>query len=245
MRRRYLHEKLIRRPLALLLAGCMTLASSLSAAELHSTEFASSHGPKILVIGDSMLAWHKISGRSIGDVVSRELGGELSDHSIAAARFNYALPITGALGLNIAKQYRRGNWDWVIVNGGGNDLWFGCGCQSCDRVIDKMISADGRSGKIPNLIDRIRGDGARVIFVGYLHSPGVPSIIDGCKNEDVEFERRIALLAKATRGFIFLPASGLVLNGDKSYHSLDRIHPSVKGSAVVGKMIASAIRSAR
>jgi acyl-CoA thioesterase I len=236
-------------PIRSLVAGTilafLTISGSLRAAEVDSTKSTSTHGPKILAIGDSMLAWHKVSGRSIGDVVSQRLNAEIVDHSIAAARFNYALPITGAFGLNIAKQYRPGGWDWVIMNGGGNDLWFGCGCVACDVTIDKMISKDGLSGKIPNLVARILNDGARVIFVGYLHSPGVSSIIDQCKNQDVEFEQRLTLLSRHSRNFLFLPVSGLVPYGDRSFHSLDMIHPSVKGSAVIGRKLAEIIWSSR
>lgn len=198
---------------------------------------------RILALGDSMFAWNKLTNNAIPDVLETELGEEVVDRSAIAARFLYDLPISGAMGLNISKQYRSGNWDWVVINGGGNDLWFGCGCRDCDGTIDGLISRDGRAGRIPALVSRIRSEGARVVFVGYLHSPGSYSIIDHCKSEDIEFENRIADLADRTDGLFYLNVSGLVREGDLSYHSVDRIHPSVKGSRIVASMIADVIRN--
>jgi lysophospholipase L1-like esterase len=40
----------------------------------------------------------------------------------------------------------------------------------------------------------------------------------------------------------FLPMSDLVPNGDRSYHALDLVHPSAKGSAAIGARIAGMIR---
>lgn len=201
--------------------------------------------PRILAMGDSMLAWHRGSKQSIGDAIERELNEPVIDRSVIAARYNYVLPISGSLGLNISKQYREGNWSWVILNGGGNDLWFGCGCVVCDGTIDKLIASDGATGKIPQLASRIRRTGARVIYLGYLHSPGVYSIIDHCKAEGIELDERIARYAAKDRGFYFLRTSILVPTGDRSFHSVDMIHPSVKASSAIGSEVAKIIRTAK
>ena len=225
--------------------GLATLTSSQAAAQAGVTNLSSTDKSEVLVIGDSMLAWHKVSGRSIGDVISRKLNRTVVDRSIVAARFNYALPISGAMGLNISKQYRKGAWDWVVINGGGNDLWFGCGCLACDGVIDRLITKDGSSGKIPKLVTKIQNDGANVIFVGYLHSPGVASIIDHCRDEGLELDRRLSALASRNQRLEFISLSGLIPYGDKSFHSLDMIHPSLKGSSIIGEKIAEVIRRKR
>lgn len=198
---------------------------------------------RILALGDSMFAWNRLTKNAIPDVLESDLGEEVVDRSVIGARFLYDLPISGAMGLNISKQYRPGNWDWVVINGGGNDLWFGCGCGDCDRIIDGLISSDGRTGKIPMLVSKIRHDGAKAVFVGYLHSPGAYSIIDHCKPDDIEFERRLADLAERTEGFYYLGVSDLVPEGDLTFHVVDRIHPSVKGSKAVAGLIANLIRN--
>lgn len=197
---------------------------------------------KVLAIGDSLLAWHRLSRRSIIDKLEENLGAKVTDRSVIAARFNYVLPISGAMGLNISKQYRPNNWDWVILNGGGNDLWLGCGCIACDMTIDKLISPNADAGKIPRLVARIRVDGAQVIFVGYLHSPSVFSIVDHCRDENIEFERRLSLLADKDSGFHFLRLSNIVPDGDRSFHSIDMIHPSTKATSIVGERLAGIIK---
>jgi lysophospholipase L1-like esterase len=224
----------------LLIAGC---GESIPVSR--SEEVTRAEAPRILAMGDSMLAWRRESHQSISDAIEHELNEPVVDRSVIAARYNYALPISGALGLNISKQYREGNWDWVVLNGGGNDLWFGCGCVACDGTIDKLIASDSAAGKIPELVSRIRSTGARVIYLGYLHSPGVYSIVDHCKAEDVELEKRIAQYAAKHRGVYFFPSSRLVPVGDRSFHSIDMIHPSIKASRVIGEEIAKIIRSAK
>ena len=102
---------------------------------------------RILAIGDSMMVWNGLIGQSIPDVLAEELAAPVVDRAVTGARMIYRLPITGAAGLSIPKQYRGGDWDWVILNGGGNDLWFGCGCGSCDAKLDRMLTADGTEGE--------------------------------------------------------------------------------------------------
>src|SRR6056297_3701399 len=78
-------------------------------------------GPRVLVMGDSLFAMHKLAGGSDGARLRAALGAHLVDASIGGARYLYRLPISGALGMNIAKQYHGGDWDWVVLAGGGND----------------------------------------------------------------------------------------------------------------------------
>ncbi|MBT8153388.1 SGNH/GDSL hydrolase family protein [Epibacterium ulvae] len=200
---------------------------------------------RILVIGDSMMAWHGVSGRAVPDVIEDELGEPVINRATTAARMIYKLPISGAAGLNIAKQYRAGAWDWVVVNGGGNDLWLGCGCHQCDRKLDKLISADGTTGAIPDLLLNLRESGAQVAFSGYLRSPGRSSPIEACADEGNTLEARVAKLADETAGIYFVSMADLVPEDDLSFHALDRIHPSIKGSRAIGKRLAAVIQGNR
>lgn len=198
---------------------------------------------RILAMGDSLLAWHSLSGKSVADTVARELQEPVVDRSVSAARVIYKLPISGAAGMNIRKQYKPGNWDWVIVNGGGNDLWLGCGCFACDRKMDKLISDDGRQGAIPSMLSELRATGAQVIYVGYLRSPGVGSLIEHCRDEGNELETRIGRMAALDEGIHFVSNKDMVPYGDRSYHSLDMIHPSVKASGEIGRKVAAVIQA--
>ncbi len=219
---------------AIALAAITIIPSSLAAKD---------DAPRILAIGDSMLASHRISGRAVSHTVERATGMRVKDKSVLGARIIYKLPITGSIGFNIGKQYRKGDWDWVIVNGGGNDLWFGCGCSRCDRKLNKLAAKNGKGGgEIPKLIKKIRRSGAKVIYVGYLRSPGAGSPIEHCRNEGDELEKRMKAFAATDPNVFHVSVRDLVPHGDRSFHASDMIHPSIKGSREIGKRIAKIIR---
>ncbi|AHC99429.1 GDSL family lipase [Leisingera methylohalidivorans DSM 14336] len=217
-------------PLFLLIAACASAVPS-------------EHSPRILAMGDSLLAWHSLAGKSVSDTVARELQEPVVDRSVSAARIIYKLPVSAAAGMQIRRQYQPGKWDWVIVNGGGNDLWLGCGCFACNRKLDKLVSKDGRAGAIPGMLSELRATGAKVIYVGYLRSPGTGSLIEHCRDEGNELEARIERLAELDKGIHFLSLRDMVPFGDRSYHALDMIHPSVKASNEIGQRVAEIIQA--
>ncbi|WP_299727739.1 SGNH/GDSL hydrolase family protein [uncultured Tateyamaria sp.] len=205
----------------------------------------SSGAAQIIATGDSMLAWNAGSDRSVVAVLEKRLGAEVIDRSVVGARYHYALPISGSLGVRIGAQYVPGPWDWVVMNGGGNDLWLGCGCGKCAAQLDRLISADGSSGTVANAVKRARADGARVVYVGYLRTPGQPSIIDHCRDWGNAYEARLARMAARDDGVTFVSVADLVPFGDLSFHDVDRIHPSPKGSAAIAARIAEVVGSAQ
>ncbi|WP_457645485.1 SGNH/GDSL hydrolase family protein [Profundibacter sp.] len=192
-------------------------------------------------MGDSLLSSNAFSGHSVSDAVEESLGETVLDRSVMGASVLYGLPISGAMGMKIEKQYTPGKWDWIILNGGGNDLLFGCGCGQCTRKINRLISEGGEYGAIPGLVAYLRNTGAKVIYVGYLRSPGVGSPIESCKNDGDELEGRIAKMAAADSGVYFLSLTEMVPYGDRSFHKADMIHPSVKASKEIGQRIAKII----
>ena len=197
---------------------------------------------RILAMGDSMLAWHGGRRAAVSDNMEAILGEPVIDRSVIGARIFYHLPVSGALGMNISQQYRPGAWEWVVMNGGGNDLWFGCGCSRCDRKMTRMITADGQGGSVPELVRNIRKSGARVIYLGYLRSPGVGSMIDHCRDVGREFEHRLNQMAASDPGIYFLSLADLVPHGDRSYHAFDMIHPSPKATRKIAQRVAAFIR---
>lgn len=196
---------------------------------------------RILAMGDSLMAWHAGDDHGISDGIEQILNEPVVDRSVVGARVLYHLPVTGALGLNISKQYAPGNWEWIVLNGGGNDLWLGCGCRRCTAKMDRMINADGDSGEIVRTVAKLRQSGAQVIYIGYLRSPGVNSIIEHCQNEANAFEARIARMAQADPGVYFVSLQDLVPFGDRTFHAGDRIHPSRKGSRAIAARVAEII----
>ncbi len=216
--------------IGILVVGCVTVAPD-----------DAPRGPRILAMGDSMMAWNSGAQSSIPEVISAELGEEVVSRAISGAHIVYNLPLTGSAGLRIRNQYVKGDWDWVVMNGGGNDLWLGCNCNACDRRMNKMISEDGSSGDIPDMVTSVRSTGAQVVYLGYLRSPGVGSIIEHCRDDGDELERRLARMAKGMNGVHFLPVADMIPHGDRSFHSLDMIHPSSKASKEIGRRAAKII----
>ncbi len=195
--------------------------------------------PRILMMGDSMLFTNRGSGRSVGRQLEQVLGLRIKDKSFVGTR--YSPGPQGATGA-IPRQYQAGNWDVVVLNGGGNDLLFGCGCNRCGPILDALISEDGLRGAIPALVARIRNDGAEVVYSGYLRSPGVGSTIEACRDEGAVLERRLTEMAAQDPGVTFVSMADLVPYGDRSFHQDDLIHPSPKGSRAIAERLARAIR---
>nr|WP_299284479.1 SGNH/GDSL hydrolase family protein [uncultured Tateyamaria sp.] len=199
---------------------------------------------RVLMMGDSMFAIHGASRKSVAHQLEARLGEPVVDRSVSGAQYLYALPISGSLGLRIGRQYQASDWDWVIVNGGGNDLWLTCGCRACNAKLDRLISADGKTGEIVDVVSTARAGGAKVVYAGYLRTPGVPSSIDHCKAYGDALEARLARMAARDGGIWFVSMADLVPNGDRSFHGPDLIHPSHKGSAAIAARIAAAIKAA-
>lgn len=203
--------------------------------------------PKILAMGDSLMAWHMVSGNSIADAAGRVLGEPVTNRAIGGAKIIHALPLTGAMGMRISAQFSGASAqgkDWVILNGGGNDLYLTCGCGKCDRRMARMISPDGSSGEIPKLVAKIRATGARVAYIGYLRSPGVASSADACLELGNTLEKRLDAMARKDKGVYFISIADMTKNGDRSMHGIDMVHPSRKASNLIGQRVANVIKKA-
>jgi acyl-CoA thioesterase I len=197
----------------------------------------------VLVLGDSMFATNRLTGAGVGDVIQDALARPVIDRSVPGARYFHRLPISSAAGLRLTSQYQPGNWDVVVLNGGGNDLLFGCGCGRCDGVLDRLIAPDGRSGTIPKFVKSLRDTGAFVVYAGYLRNPGIFTPIRACGPAGNELDRRLAALDALDDGMVFVPMADLVPYGDGSFHGPDGIHPSAKGSREIALRIVQAIQA--
>ncbi len=198
---------------------------------------------KVLVMGDSFMTSNGSDGHAVPDILQQSLGARVKSRAATGARFVYRLPISGALGMNISKQYVPGRWDYVVMNGGGNDLWLGCGCTRCVKRLNRLISPDGTRGLIPSAVGRARQGGARVIYVGYLRSPGMGSPIEHCRAVGDALEARIDVMARRDAGVSFVSLADMVPSGDRSFHAVDMIHPSAKGSFAAARRITASIIS--
>ena len=193
----------------------------------------------IVVIGDSVMAWNRAESGDVGSAIGAELDRTVVNRAAFGAQIR-ANNATILLGLSIPAQLPPGQWKWVVANGGANDLGFSCGCTRCDNEIEALISRDGQTGDIPNLIAQALAQNARVLWLGYYRAPETTSF-EGCRPGLVEIERRVARLARSNDSVFFLDAESVFEPLVPELFDPDKTHPSVKGSALIGREIANII----
>lgn len=195
-------------------------------------------GARFLAMGDSVMAWNRGQGASIVDVAEKVLGEEIVDASVPGARLESG-GVRAALGLSIPDQYRDGDWDAVVLNGGANDLYATCGCRSCAAELDELIGPDGTGGRYPDLLAAIP---APVFVLGY-YGPvrGGGGSYDACDDELRELERRLARLA-AANARVTLVSVRQVMDGAPALYDADKVHPSPEGSARIGAHLGGVMR---
>lgn len=196
-------------------------------------------GGDILVVGDSVLAWNRASGADVGSGLASALQRDVVSRAMLGARIGSGTP--GGIGrLSIPNQISSGPWTWVVMNGGANDLGLTCGCTACEAEIDRLISPDGATGAIPDLITLARRTGAQVLWVGYYKAPESNSF-RGCRPALVEVERRIAVHARARDGVHFIDSEAVVDPAMPGLLAADKTHPSARGSALIARFVAAEI----
>lgn len=196
----------------------------------------------LLAIGDSVMAWNGAAG--IPEATGRALGRPVVDRAQSLARVSNPNPVAAALGFDIARQFRGGTWDWVIATGGGNDIRDACKTPAEERALDTLIAED-LSGEVPTLISRIRSAGARVAYVGYYDGAAFGETgFTPCQNAFDRMNRRLARLAAQDPGVVFLDAGSVIDPESRDHYAPDRVHPSPKASAIIGRALAQAIRRA-
>ena len=78
-----------------------------------------------------------------------------------------------------------------------------CNCNVCRDVINGIISSDASTGELPNLVNQVKQNGYKIVFVMYLQI-----LIDAeygfnqCGEESSEVELRIKPLAVNTTIFV-------------------------------------------
>lgn len=198
-------------------------------------------GGDILMLGDSVMAWNGGRNQSIGDALARELERDVTNKAVVGARLQNESMIASAVGFDIQQQFPGGRWNWIVLDGGANDLGFGdCGCGDCRAHVDRLISVDGTNGVIPAFLSKLKQSGAQVVWLGYYWSPG--DAFQGCRDDLVEMEKRIARYVARDPALHFVDGETVIQRGDSSHFAPDRTHPSPKGSSLLAKLIAGVIQ---
>ncbi|WGH79823.1 SGNH/GDSL hydrolase family protein [Jannaschia ovalis] len=196
----------------------------------------------ILAIGDSVMAWNGWQG--IPEVTAAALGRPVTDRSQSLARISNGSGVAAALGFDISRQFRGGDWDWVILTGGGNDIRDVCATPEIGAARDALVGPD-LTGEIPRLIARIRATGAKVGIVGYYDgAEASPTGFTPCQPEFTIMNERFARLAAGDPGLVFLDAGEVIDPGDRTLYAPDLVHPSPSGSARIGRALAARMQAA-
>ncbi|MFW2542155.1 SGNH/GDSL hydrolase family protein [Primorskyibacter sp. 2E107] len=185
---------------------------------------------RIVVAGDSVMAWNRIAGGSVADGLQARLGEPVGDVSLPLAQV-----LGGRGALNIPAQLAGVRADWVVLNGGANDL-SDCDCADCGPVLDRLISEDGSRGAIPTLVADLRARGSQVIWADYYTSPHYAGT--ACVAPYAMLEDRLGRMANASAGVSLVDMDDVFRPGDLSLFARDRLHPSQKGSARIAGLVA-------
>lgn len=186
---------------------------------------------RIVVAGDSVMSWNRSKGASVAGGLQARLGEPVGDVSLTSAQ------VKGGRGpLNIPAQLSGVRAEWVVLNGGANDLSRNCDCSDCGPMLDRLISDDGRQGAIPALVADLRSRGSRVIWADYYTSPRYAGT--ACEKPYQILEDRLSQMADADAGVMLVDMDDVFRPDDLSLFASDRTHPSEKGSARIAWLVA-------
>lgn len=195
---------------------------------------ASNHfnGP-ILVLGDSVMAWNVEEGTSIGHVIQEQTGQAVTIRAVSGEHF------ASDEDEDIRSQHVEGDWSWVVFTGGGNDLNDRCECGDCSGVLNELLSSNGADGAVAEAVDAIRETGAKVMFLTYYDLPSTAQFgFANCGDESEVLAERAAAMAQARQDVYWVDMGQVVTPNDLSAFDEDHVHPSERGSALIGELIA-------
>ncbi|MGR3467034.1 MAG: SGNH/GDSL hydrolase family protein [Shimia sp.] len=190
--------------------------------------------PRLVGMGDSVMAWH--GARGIPEAVGVALGWPVADLSRSGAQ------VRGLPGFDIRSQVRGVRpGDWVIVTGSANDLMARCGCGACIAEVAALIAPDGGAGHIPQLVASIARAGGTVVWVTYYDTSIAGGPFAACADELDEIEARVATMAAWFGGVFHADLSEIVEPSDLSHYARDLAHPSLGTAARAGPWLAAKI----
>lgn len=193
---------------------------------------------RIVVAGDSVMAWNRVQGASVADRLQESLGEEVGDVSTPGAQ------IAGRRGaFNIPAQLDGLSVEWVVLNGGANDLSSNCACSDCGPVLENLISDDGTRGAIPKLVADLRERGSQVIWADYYTSPRFAGT--ACEAPYRVLEARLRRMAATKDGIMFVDMDDVFSPDDLSLFAPDRTHPSQKGSARIAELVLPKLQTSK
>ncbi|MDT0683156.1 SGNH/GDSL hydrolase family protein [Roseicyclus sp. F158] len=186
---------------------------------------------RVVVAGDSVMAWNRDKDASVADTLNARLGEPVGDVSMPGAR------MLGGFGpFNIPSQLDGVTAEWIVLDGGANDLRSTCDCSDCGPVLDRLISEDGMQGAIPALVADLRRRGSRVVWTDYYTTPLYAGTV--CEAPYQVLEARVRRMADADAGVDLADMDDVFSSDDLSLFDDDRTHPSQRGSSLIAELVA-------
>ena len=194
----------------------------------------------VLVIGDSIMAWNRAEGASVALLMDAQLEERVGDAAVSGAQF----VLEGDEEMDIRSQVSERDWEWVVFDGGGNDLNNTCGCGACDDILDGLVSEDGATGAMPTFVDGLNARGTKVVMFGYMGlPPGAEFGFSECGDEMAELTRRAEVMGASRSDLWVVDGRELFDGSDLSYFDDDQLHPSVKGSQAIADALSEVVRA--
>jgi lysophospholipase L1-like esterase len=234
----------------LLLAGCEEMNCEVVEALPGGPRAVPPSTPVYLGLGDSIIAMNAFECRGIMAYAGLDLGAYIEDRSRGGHCLTHPPD-----GIDIMHQYTHGPWEWVILNGGGNDMLQDCACSfaghdpnACRDVMDSLALPAARTGDLFQFIDMVKADTndtASILIIGYYSFPeSSMEDLNNCNPYIAEMYLRYQQVADQYEN-VFLLDTREVMDFDAhpEYFAIDHDHPSYEGSAAVGRMAADLMRS--
>jgi lysophospholipase L1-like esterase len=108
--------------------------------------------------------------------------------------------------------------------------------------LNALITADGQGGAIPIFANDVSQLGARVIVLGYYPISDQGGPFAPCRGELDELAARQSRMADLFPSVIFIDSGRVIGSGDIAAYAPDLVHPSPRGAALIGQLLASVIR---
>lgn len=201
--------------------------------------------PTHLVLGDSILAWNSLTCQDITDFASLSpvINSYFKKNAFIGARLSNPYGIG-----DIRSLYEDGGaWEWVVINGGANDLRMECTTntevgESCDMSDQCWQIVDDLEQEMAQLIEHIQNDGppeTKVVIIGYYPLPeDAQGGFAGCNSYLLDLNSRYASLAHADPDVYFMDTSETM---DYELYperfTSDLVHPTPTGSEELGKRL--------
>ena len=194
---------------------------------------------RIQAMGDSHLAWNDT--RSTANQVSAVLSERgqahvLENNAVSGATLGCGDAGVGSNENCIPPQYVDGEWTHILLSGGGNDFLN----SACRLDVDRLISADLRSGLMADLVQRFTTSGVQVLLVGYVEPLDPNGEAGSCRPIRTLLDRYRALAA-GNDGIAFIDTRDVIQPNRRALYD-DDVHTSVQGSRVLAEYIADHLR---